>query len=210
MAQTGPYSPDAASAGRRALKNVCMDLLAAGGADGIALAAKHYQAADNMTDRMAALATLSIHDTADRDAALADFYRRHESDALVIDKWFALQATIPDDSTLDRVSALTEHTAFSLTNPNRVRALVGAFAQANQRQFNRADGAGYRFLADMVLRLNASNPQLASRMTTAFRSWSALEPARRARARAELKRIADAPSLSRDVKDIVDRSLASD
>jgi aminopeptidase N len=210
MGNRGPYSPDAESAGRRTLKNTCLDLLAASGSSAaIALAAQQYQTADNMTDRMAAMSTLSLHPVRERQAALDDFFRRFESEPLVIDKWFALQATIPEPSTLDRVRELTEHTAFSLGNPNRVRSLIGSFAQANQTQFNRTDGAGYRFVADTVLALDGRNPQVAARMMTAFRSWRALEPQRRAKAEAELRRVADVGSLSNDVRDIVERSLAS-
>jgi aminopeptidase N len=206
-----PYSPDAASAGRRALKNVCLDLLAAtGGQAAIALAARQFQGADNMTDRMAALATLSLHNVRERQAALDDFYRRYQSDPLVIDKWFALQAAIPEADTLARVRDLTAHPAFSLANPNRVRSLIGSFAQANQTQFNRPDGLGYAFVVDTVLALDPKNPQVAARLTTAFRSWRALEPGRRAKAEAGLRRLAAAPTLSRDVKDIVDRSLGSE
>jgi aminopeptidase N len=209
MSDNAPYSPDAAGAGRRALKNACLDLIAADGGDaGVALAARQYQAADNMTDRMAALATLSLHDRPERTAALEDFYRRYETDPLVIDKWFALQASIPEPATLDRVRTLTAHPAFSFANPNRLRALIGAFAQANQTQFNRPDGAGYDFLADAVLALDPKNPQVAARLLAAFKSWRALESARRARAEATLRRVAATASLSRDVADIVRRSLA--
>jgi aminopeptidase N len=204
-----PYSPDAASAGRRSLKNVALDLLAASsGSAAIAIAARQYQSADNMTDRMAAMTTLSLHPVRERQAAIDDFYRRYQADPLVIDKWFALQAAIPEGATLDRVKELARHPAFSLGNPNRVRSLVGAFAMMNQTQFNRADGAGYAFLADTVLALDGRNPQVASRMMTAFKSWRALEPGRRARAETELRRVAAAPSLSTDVGDIVERSLA--
>ena len=107
------------------------------------------------------------------------------------------------------VRALTQHAAFALSNPNRVRALIGAFASTNQTQFNRPDGEGYVFLADTVLVLDAKNPQVAARLTTAFRSWRALEPARRAHAETALRRLAAAPDLSRDVSDIVARSLAA-
>lgn len=204
----GPYSPDATSAGRRALRNVCLDLLAAPGHSGaISLAAAQYAEADNMTDRMAALGTLSLHDTPEREEALADFCERYRDNPLVIDKWFALQAMIPAADTLARVQGLAEHPAFSLGNPNRVRALIGSFAQANHTQFNRADGAGYAFVADIVLTLDARNPQVAARMMTAFRSWRALEPVRRAKARAALERVAATASLSRDLSDIVERSL---
>jgi aminopeptidase N len=209
MATAGPYSPDAASAGRRALRNVALDLLAANGsAPAIARAARQYETADNMTDGLAALATLSLHDVPERGHALADFYRRHAADALVVDKWFSLQAMTPLPATLDDVRALTAHPAFSMSNPNRVRALIGAFSQANPTQFNRPDGAGYVLVADTILALDPKNPQLASRMATAFRTWRTLEPKRRALAEAALQRIKGAASLSRDVSDIVERALA--
>jgi aminopeptidase N len=204
----GPFSPDAASAGRRALKNIALDLLATAGSSAIALAARQYWEAGNMTDRMAALNTLSLYAVPERQAAINDFYRRYSSDPLIVDKWFSLQAAIPEAATLERVRALSTHAAFSFGNPNRVRALIGAFAQANQTQFNRADGAGYDFLAEAVLALDPKNPQIAARLTTAFRSWRALEPARRARAEAALRRLSAASTLSPDVADIVARSLA--
>ena len=209
MQDDAPFSPDAASAGQRALKNVCLDLLAAAGASAIALAARQYHQAGNMTDRIAALQTLSLYAVPERQAALDDFYRRYSGNPLIIDKWLALQAAIPEAGTLERVQSLTHHPAFSPTNPNRVRALIGGFAQNNQTQFNRADGAGYEFLADTVLALNSRNPQVSARITTAFRSWRALEPTRRARAETALRRMAAAPNLSRDLRDIVDRSLAT-
>jgi aminopeptidase N len=210
MADIGPFSPDAASAGRRALKNVCLDLLAtAYPATGVARAATQYRDADNMTDRIAALATLSHHQVPERQAALDDFYRRYDGDALVIDKWFGLQAAIPEADTLARVKSLTAHPVFSLSNPNRVRALIGNFAQANQTQFNRRDGEGYAFHADIMLTLDAINPQVAARLMTAFRSWRALEPERRDKAEAALKRVAAGTSLSRDMHDIVVRTLGT-
>jgi aminopeptidase N len=211
LADAGPYSPDAGSAGRRSLKNIALDLLAASGSSAaIALAARQYQTADNMTDRMAAMMTLSLHPVRERQAAIDDFYRRYQSDPLVIDKWLSLQAAIPEAGTLDRVRELTRHPAFSLGNPNRVRSLIGAFAQANQTQFNRADGVGYAFVADTVLALDGANAQVASRMMTAFKSWRALESGRRGKAEAELRRVAATPTLSANVRDIVQCSLADD
>ncbi len=208
MAVPGPYSPDAASAGRRSLRNMCLDLLAAaGGNEATARGMRQYEAADNMTDRFAALATLSLYDTAERERAFADFYTRYASDALVIDKWFALQAMIPESSTLERVRRLESHPAFSMANPNRVRALIGSFAQANQTQFNRADGAGYDFIAAIVLALDRKNPQVASRLATAFRTWRTMDAPRRPKAEAALKRIKGTAGLSRDVADIVERAL---
>jgi aminopeptidase N len=206
---SGPYRPDAQSAGRRSLKNVCLDLLAMT-EDGTAMARAlaQYSSANNMTDRMAAVETLAQHDRPERAAVLDDFYQRYADDPLIIDKWLALQASIPAPATLERVQTLTGHPAFSMANPNRVRSLIGAFAQANHTQFNRADGAGYDFVADIVLALDPRNPQVAARLMGAFRSWRALEGGRRERAEATLRRVAAVAALSRDVHDIVARTLA--
>ena len=119
-----------------------------------------------------------------------------------------MQASIPEQATLDRVKRLTSHPAFSMSNPNRVRALIGTFAMANQTQSNRPDGAGYDFIVGAVLTLDPKNPQVAARLLSALKSWRVLEPARRALAEAALRRVAAAPSLSRDVSDIVQRALA--
>ena len=209
MITPGPYQPDAPSAGRRALKNICLGLLAATEEnEAIALALAQYSGADNMTDRMAALETLALHDRPERTQALEDFYARYKDAPLIIDKWLALQAAIPEPATLQRVRALTSHPAFSMANPNRVRALIGSFAQVNHTQFNRSDGAGYDFVADIVLTLDPKNPQVAARLMGAFRSWRALEARRRACAEATLRRVAAASTLSRDVGDIVARTLA--
>ena len=210
LSESRPYTPDAAGAGRRALRNVCLDLLVATGRpDAVSLAAQQYQAADNMTDRMAALSTLSLRDVPERTAALDNFYTRYGDDPLIVDKWFTLQATIPEPATLDRVKALTGHPAFSFANPNRVRALIHAFALANPKEFNRTDGAGYDFIADTVLALDRKNPQLAARLLSALKSWRMLEPGRRAMAEKALQRVAAAPAPSPDVADIVQRALAA-
>jgi aminopeptidase N len=166
--------------------------------------------ADNMTDRMAALWSLATVDVPERAAALDDFYARYAADPLVLDKWFAVQAAIPEPATLARVKALTAHAAFSFANPNRVRALIGTFTLANQKEFNRADGAGYDLLVDTVLALDPKNPQLAARLLSALRSWRALEAGRRGRAEAALGRVAAAAQLSRDSADIVNRALAKE
>ncbi|HET7153955.1 MAG TPA: aminopeptidase N C-terminal domain-containing protein, partial [Hyphomicrobiaceae bacterium] len=209
LSQGGAYRPDAAGAGRRALRNTCLDLLVAAREPGaIALAMQQYGQADNMTDRMAALSALSLCDVPERQQALDDFYQRYKDNALVVDKWLALQASIPEGGTLARVKALTAHPAFSMANPNRVRALFGSFAMANPTQLNRADGAGFQLMADTVLALDPKNPQVASRLLTALKSWRVLEPGRRAHAEAALRKVAAHPSLSRDVNDIVARALA--
>ncbi|MCW5695263.1 MAG: aminopeptidase N [Bauldia sp.] len=209
LASTSPYTPDAASQGRRALRNIALDLMVAGSVAGaIGTAAQQAANADNMTDRMAALAALNQTPSPERRAALDAFEARYRHDPLVMDKWFALEATLPAAMTLDRVRELMSHEVFSMANPNRVRALIGTFAAANQTQFNRADGAGYDLLADVVLALNARNPQTAARLLVSFRSWRALEDGRRARAEAALRRVAAGDDLSSDVKDIVTRTLA--
>jgi aminopeptidase N len=160
-----------------------------------------------MTDRMAALATLAQHEVPERGEALDDFYKRYADNALVIDKWFSLQAASPHKSALDKVRGLTAHPAFSMGNPNRVRAVIGAFAQGNLTQFNRADGAGYAFVADSILAIDPKNPQLAARLATSFRTWRTLESGRRALAETQLRRIKASPNLSRDLADIVERAL---
>jgi aminopeptidase N len=211
LSEAGPYRPDAAGAGRRSLRNTCLDLLVATGrSDAIALAARQYQAADNMTDRMAALSALSLRDVSERSAALADFYSRYADDPLIVDKWLSLQAAVPEPATLDRVRSLTTHPAFSFANPNRVRALIHAFALSNQKEFNRADGKGYDFVVEMVLTLDAKNPHVAARLLSALRSWRVLEPGRRTLAEAALRHVAAAPALSPDTGDIVQRALAKE
>jgi aminopeptidase N len=210
MTVRGGYTPDAASAGRRALRNVSLDLMAATARpEAIARAARQYQMANNMTDRMAALGTLSLHEVPERTSAFADFYARYSDDALIVDKWFSLQAMIPQSETLEKVRELTGHPAFSLANPNRVRALIGAFSAGNPTQFNRADGAGYDFIAETVLALDPKNQQVSARLATIFRTWRTLEEGRRSKAEAALKRIKATAGLSRDLADIVERALAA-
>ncbi len=203
-----PYSPDAASAGARALANIAADLLAAGDAAVLDQVAGRFAAATNMTDRLAALTTLVHRGARQAEEALAAFHARHGHVPLVVDKWLSVQATAPDAGTLDRVVALTRHPSFSFRNPNRTRALVGAFASLNPTQFARADGKGFDFVAEVVARLDDQNPQLASRLLVSFRSWRSFEPARRALAERALRRIAEKQKLSSDVGDILERTLA--
>jgi aminopeptidase N len=207
MANPGAFSLDPASAGRRSLRNGVLAMILAGDAiEGPALAATQYAEAENMTEKFGALAALSTLPGRAREQALENFGRVYSAEPLILDKWFALQAQIGERETLDRVHALMRHHAFSLANPNRTRALIGGFA-ANQTQFNRGDGAGYEFLADIVLQLDDSNPQIAARLLTALRSWRSLETGRRVKAEAALQRIAARDALSADVRDIVTRSL---
>ena len=208
LAGSGRFSPDAASAGRRALRNVALAMLAAGdAATGAARAQRQLAAADNMTERFAALAALALIPGAARDRALDGFARSHAADPLILDKWFALQAQIPEKETLARVRGLMGHHAFSMSNPNRVRALIGGFC-ANQTQFNRLDGAGYDLLAEVALTLDPANPQIAARLMSALRSWRSLEPRRQAKAQAALVRVSGAGQLSADLRDIVTRCLS--
>ncbi len=207
LADPRPFSPDAESAGRRALRNVALAHYADGNIiDGLARAHKQLRDADNMTERFGALTQIVWKPNSAREHTSDAFSRRYAMEPLILDKWLALQAQIPERETLDRVRGLMSHRGFSMSNPNRVRALVGGFT-ANQTQFNRLDGEGFAFLEEIVVALDPTNPQVAARLLTAMRSWRSLEEARRDRAEAMLKRIAALPSLSPDVRDIVTRSL---
>ncbi len=202
------YSPQAASAGRRALRNEALMLLALGDpARGKAEAQAQYAMADNLTDRLASLHAALLVDGDAREEMIARFGSEHASEPLVLDKWFMAQASMAEAGTLERVATLMGHKAFAMTNPNRVRSLIGGFA-GNLTQFNRADGAGHEFVADMVIALDRTNPQIASRLLGAFKTWRMLEPVRRTTAEAALKRVSDTPGLSRDVSDIATRALA--
>ncbi len=205
---TGTFSPDASSAGRRALRNAALKLLTARNeAEDVARAVTHYRSATNMTDAAHALNLVAALSSPDRTAVLADFFDRWQHDHLVIDTWFAAQAQSPRTETLDDVRALTKHPLFKLTTPNKVRALIGTFAAGNPLQFNRPDGAGYAFLAEKVLEIDRLNPQIAARLLGAFRSWRSLEPGRQGQARTALEQVASAADLSRDCREIVSRML---
>jgi len=208
MAERGPFSPDAASAGKRALRNAALTMLSARGGKGDAeRLSKHFADASNMTDRAHALFLLAAQGGAPAEAALTAFRDRWMHDHVVIDAWFAAQAQSPLAGTLKRVKALTKHPLFALTAPNKVRALIGTFAAGNPVQFNRPDGAGYSFVIDQVLALDRINPQIAARMLGAFRSWRTLETGRRGLARKALQRLARAKTLSSDVHEIVSKML---
>jgi aminopeptidase N len=209
LASTTPYSPDSAAAGARALRNACLSYLCHGlGAEGARRAFVQFETAGNMTDRLAALSALTHAPGAELDAALDAFEARFRDDALALDKWFALQATIAGRPTLDRVRRLLTHDRFSLRTPNRVYALLSSFAHGNPSEFHRPDGAGYDFVADLVVAIDGINPQVAARLLSAFRTWKTLEPRRRELAHTSLQRVADMPGLSRDITDIAERALA--
>ncbi len=205
----GPYSPDAAHAGRRALRNACLGYLAAApGRDGIELASAQFAEADNMTDQIAALSVLANIDCPERVAALEAFRARWKDDHLVMDKWLSIQAMSALPDTLDEVKWLTTHPVFTMRNPNKVRALITSFATMNQLRFHSANGAGYAFVADKVLELDTLNPQVAARLLGAFKSWRQFEPKRRNLMAKQLKRIAAGERLSRDVYEIANKTLA--
>jgi aminopeptidase N len=208
LGTTGHYKPDATSAGRRALRNEMLGLIAiADPATGTQLAEAQFAASDNLTDRLAALAAMTLIPGAAREQLIERFAKTYAAEPLVLDKWLMAQALIAEPGTLERVKTLMQHPAFSLGNPNRVRSLIGGFA-ANLTQFNRPDGAGYDFVADIVIALDRSNPQVASRLLGSFKSWRMLEPGRKALAEQALGMVARTPNLSRDVSDIAERALA--
>jgi aminopeptidase N len=202
-----PFSLDAAARGARKLKTQALTLLAAGLPDEAAKrAAAQYRAADNMTDRQGALMVLCGLNTPARADMLADFHQRYTGNALVIDKWFSLQSGSLHPNALEHVRELARHPDFTMHNPNRVRALYMGFA-VNSGVFHRADGTGYRLIADLILALDPINAQTAARFVPSLGRWRRIEPARGALMRAELERILAAPNLSRDTTEQVSRSL---
>jgi len=202
-----PYSRDAIARGARKLKTQALVYLAAGLPDEAARrAAAQYDRADNMTDRQGALMVLCGLDTPARAEKLADFHQRYEGNALVIDKWFSLQAGSLSPKVLEHVKALAAHPDFTMSNPNRVRALYMA-AAVNPGAFHAENGEGYRLIADLILALDPINPQTAARFVPSLGRWRRIEPKRSAMMRAELERIVAAPSLSRDVLEQATKSL---
>ena len=205
-----PFSPDAAQAGERALKNAALTYLAApGDAAAVDLLDAQYKAADNMTDRMAALALLVEIDVPQREAALADFLDRFRDDALVVDKWFAVQARAAVPDAVERVQALLGHELFTLKNPNRARSLLGIFAAGNPTGFHRRDGKGYRLVADAILELDGFNPQVAARLIDPLGRWRRYDAGRQELMKEELGRIRAKPGLSNDLVEKVSKSLES-
>ncbi|MBV9584228.1 MAG: aminopeptidase N C-terminal domain-containing protein, partial [Alphaproteobacteria bacterium] len=195
--------------GRRALRNVCLAYLAAGDASaGARLAKAQFDLGANMTDVLAALGVLVDIDCPERAAALDAFYRRWEADPLVTDKWFALQARSSLPNTLDAVRALAQHPAFNRANPNRVRALIGAFSQWNQLHFHAQSGEGYAFLADEVVALDKANPTTAARLVQPLGQWRRYDAVRQGLMRAQLDRILATPGLSPNTYEMVSKSLA--
>ncbi|MDB5682971.1 MAG: aminopeptidase, partial [Sphingomonas bacterium] len=199
------YSP--AAKGARRLRTVALGYIeAAAPADGAAIAFRQFAEADNMTDRQGALAVLANGDAPARPEALDMFYDRYRDNALVLDKWFTTQALSARSDTVEAVERLAAHPDFTLTNPNRLRALVGAFA-ANQRAFHDRSGSGYRFLADKVIAVDRLNPQTAAKLIPPLGRWRRFDTARGSLMRAELERVLETPGLSRDVFEQASKSL---
>jgi aminopeptidase N len=213
----GAYEAAPEAAGHRALKNLALSYLTEldDPAPAVSLASAQYEAANNMTDRAAALSALlnaaaPQGGSADAQRALGDFYQRFEKDPLVIDKWFALQATqrgAPQHPVIDTVRQLMTHPAFSLKNPNRARSLIFSFCAANPAQFHAEDGSGYAFWAEQVIALDALNPQVAARLARSLELWRRFTPTLRDNMRAALEKVA-AQVKSRDVREIVEKALA--
>ena len=210
LADPGPYRIDSLAIGRRALRNVCLGYLAAGdSAAGAKLAKAQFDAGANMTDVLAALAVLTDIDCPEHQAALDAFYERWAGDPLVIDKWFAMQARSSLPGTTERVRGLTAHPTFTRANPNRVRALIGTFSQANPLHFHDASGDGYAFLAEEVLALDGANPTTAARLVQPLGQWRRYDVPRQGLMRAALDRILATPGLSPNTYEMVAKSLGT-
>ncbi len=206
--QPDAFSLDAEARAKRKLRNVTLGYLAAASAENAAaLAQAQYQAADNMTAKQGALNVLSHLEAAERDPAFQDFYQRYRENALVLDKWFMLQAMSQREGTAERVQGLANHPDFTLSNPNRVRSLYGAFTN-NQVHFHDASGTGYDWVADMVIALDKQNPQTAARFVPPLGRWRRFERGRSELMRQALEKIAAQPELSKDVSEQVHKSLA--
>jgi len=207
MRDAGDFSPDARSAGRRALRNACLRYLTAADDEAAAgLADAHYRTASNMTDMIASLAALTRMESPLRDRAFTHFHDRFRGDLLVLDKWMGLQAGSPLPETVEAVRGLMKHPVFDLKNPNRVRALIGAFS-ANHLRFHNADGSGYRLVGDVIRSLDPLNPQVAARLAGAFESWRRYDPGRQTQMRAELSAIRDLPGLSPNLLEVAGKML---
>ncbi|HZN27293.1 MAG TPA: aminopeptidase N [Burkholderiales bacterium] len=205
----GPYSPDAESAGRRALRNLSLAYVMEGGTQAACdLVFEQFSTAGNMTDAIAALLVLADFDCGERTKALESFYEQWKDEPLVIDKWLRAQAISRLPGTLAEVKRLTGHPAFSIRNPNKVYALIGGFSMANHVRFHAADGSGYDFVADQVIALDALNPQVAARIARAFDRWRKFDSIRQAHARAALERIGRTTGLSKDVAEIATKALS--
>jgi len=204
----GEYRITPEAIGRRRLKNLLLSYLVAGGSDeAINVCTDQYRSGHNMTDAMAALVLIADGDMPERAHILEDFAARWQHDPLVMDKWFSVQARSSREDTLARILELERHPAFSISNPNKVRALIGSFAAGNPLRFHSADGKGYTFLVDKVLELDSINPQIAARLLRNLSRWRHYDANRQRLACTQLERISSKESVSRDVYEVADKSL---
>lgn len=199
------------AASQRALKNVALAYLVTAAADEEMNVAKlQYAASNNMTDRMAALSNI-VHNGPGNPPELAEFFERFKNEALAVDKWFMLQATVPASNenvnTLQAVRELLKHPSFTLKNPNRARSLLAAFAMQNPSVFHSHSGEGYALWADLVIELNTINPQVAARMARGLDRWTKLVPALQEKAHKQLERILNTDKLSPDVREVIGKAL---
>jgi aminopeptidase N len=215
MQTPGVFLPDAVSAGKRGLKNLALGmLLIANPAAWAKPAQQQYSLANNMTDRYAALAHLVQNNVPEGIACLADFYERFADDPLVVDKWFGLQATCPPTAdnpaaSLERVTALLSHPAFSFTNPNRVRSVIHSYCMGNPAGFHIRDGRGYQFWAQSVQKLDAINPQIAARLARALDRWTVFAEPYQEQMHAALKAVAASKTLSADLREVIVKALGN-
>ncbi|MCK9380520.1 MAG: aminopeptidase N [Sulfuritalea sp.] len=212
LAPREPYAPDGVQVGRRALRNLCLGYLADSEESYVRMSVlprllTQLGEGDNMTDVIAALSLLANLDLPERAESLASFHARWQGEALVIDKWLQVQATSRLPGTAARVRELMQHPAFDLKNPNKVYALLRSFCAANPRHFHAADGSGYALAADVIIQLQAMNPQVAARLARSFDRWRQFDAGRRAHAQAALERIAACEDLARGVAEIVGNAL---
>ncbi len=208
----GEYKVDAGSIGRRSLRNTALHyLMLSGRAEVIELCRKQYRTAGNMTDTMAALAAIvysgSAHVQSLKQELLNDFYEKWKDESLVVNQWLSVQASSPVPGTLNTVKALTQHAAFDVRNPNKVRALIGGFCMRNAINFHDRSGEGYAFLADQIIILDGQNPQIAARLLTPLTKWKRYDDKRQALMKKQLQRIGEQPKLSKDVYEVVTKSL---
>jgi aminopeptidase N len=204
----GPYAPNATDSGKRSLSNAALKYLVYDqSGDGITLAGEQFNQSNNMTNRWSALVALNDFDCDHRLMALTDFYERYAEDPLVLDKWFSLEATAALPKVLERVRNLLEHPKYDRTNPNRIRSLIGSFAAKNPTAFHSPDGAGYRFVADHIIDIDGFNPQVAARLAGSFQTWTRYDEKQKGLMQANLKRVLSHAGISKDVTEIVKKSL---
>ena len=206
----GAYSPEPSQTGRRALRNNALSYLAELRDEYVeALLQAQWASADNMTDRLAALAAMTYSDHPAAADALNQFYREFEDEALVIDKWFSLQAT-SHTTTAAKVRDLMKHPAFTLKNPNRARSLLFAFCNSNPSQFHKADGSGHALWAEQVIALDEMNPQVAARLARSLDRWRKFTPQLQASMKSALQKVVAKKNLSNDVAEVIGKSLSNE